>query len=126
MALFFDQTWFDARLAALGLSRQDFGRVLGLGAEEVEALWKDQREITAREVALMAALLAVPPAEIAQRAGVSTPVPSEPGAAAPLMTEVRLAALEERIAGLERGLDAVTTLVRRMLERTDASFPTAE
>lgn len=81
MALFFDKEWFDARLAAAHLSRADIARALGLSDSEMAEIWKDQRELTARDVATMAALLAVTPHEIAAHAGISTPVPkagSEP------------------------------------------------
>lgn len=73
MSLFFDQAWFDARLKALGLSREDLGRALGLTADEISALFKDQRELSLAEVRLLASLLAVPSDEVANRAGISTP-----------------------------------------------------
>jgi predicted secreted protein len=40
-------------------------------------MWKDQRELTADDVIIMAKLLNRPMAEIAQRAGVSTPNPAQ-------------------------------------------------
>lgn len=77
MALFFDADWFDARLKALGLSQGDVATTLGLTTEQIRDLWKDQRELHAQDVRLLAALLGVTPAEVAERAGVSTPVPPE-------------------------------------------------
>lgn len=77
MALFFDKEWFEARLSAVHLSRADFALALGLNETEIAEVWKDQRELSARDVSLMAALLNVPAAEIAKRAGISTPVPRE-------------------------------------------------
>ncbi|MDB5418616.1 MAG: DNA-binding protein [Phenylobacterium sp.] len=50
----------------------------------------------------MAELLGVPAAEVAGRAGVSTPVPGEAGA-----VERRLAALERRVATLEAEIAAL-------------------
>ncbi|MFO1235537.1 MAG: enoyl-CoA hydratase/isomerase family protein [Alphaproteobacteria bacterium] len=73
--LFFDQAWFDARLAERHLRQEDIGTMLDLDAEAVEEIWKDQRELKAGDVALLAALLNLPAAEIASRAGISTPVP---------------------------------------------------
>lgn len=77
MALFFDSEWFDARLAASGLKRDDLGAALGLGETEIAEIWKDQREIGTAQVRIMAALLGVAPHDIAKHAGVSTPVPRE-------------------------------------------------
>ena len=45
MALFFDSAWFDARLEASGLRRADVAAALGLTAEQIAELWKDQREL---------------------------------------------------------------------------------
>ena len=95
MALFFDAQWFDERLAERGLTRDALAAAAGLGAGEVALAFKDQREITAAEVAVFAELLGVSAPELANRAGVSTPVPGQGGA------EARIAALERRIVALE-------------------------
>ncbi len=96
MALFFDADWFDARLSERGLSREVLAAVAGLGPEDLALVFKDQRELSAAQVAAFAELLGVEPAQVADRAGVSTPVPaSVPG------EDDRLAALEKRVAALE-------------------------
>jgi transcriptional regulator with XRE-family HTH domain len=77
MALFFDSAWFDTRLSALGMKRDDVASVLGLTQEQVAELWKDQRELKADDVRLLASLIGAPVAEVADRAGVSTPVPKD-------------------------------------------------
>ena len=69
MALFFDQSWFDAQLGARGLSRTVLAAVAGLSETELALVWKDQRELSAREVAAFAELLGVTGAEVADRAG---------------------------------------------------------
>lgn len=92
MALFFDQAWFDGKLAERGLSREVLAAVAGMSEAELTLVFKDQRELSAAEVAAFAELLGARPAEIAERAGVSTPVPVE---------EDRLAALERRVTALE-------------------------
>lgn len=97
MALFFDQSWFDERLAERSLSRGVLAAVAGISEADLALVWKDQRELSAREVAAFAELLGVSPAEIAHRAGISTPVPG----ADPL---ARIAALERRVAALEAEL----------------------
>lgn len=98
MALFFDQDWFAARLAERGLSRTVMAAVAGMSEAELALVWKDQRELSAAEVAAFAELLGVSGAEIAHRAGVSTPAPGADPAA-------RLAALEREIADLKARLD---------------------
>ena len=106
MALFFDTQWFDARLAAAHLARGDVARALGLSDGEIAEVWKDQRELSARDVATLAALLAATPQEIAHHAGISTPVPKAQISPTDLSArlervEAELAALKKRLA--ERG-----------------------
>jgi transcriptional regulator with XRE-family HTH domain len=96
MALFFDAEWFDERLAERGLTRQAMGAAAGLSAADLTLVFKDQREISAAEVAVFAELLGVTGAELAKRAGVSTPIPGQTGGA-----EAKIAALERRVAALE-------------------------
>ena len=97
MALFFDQDWFDGKLAERGLSRGVLAAVSGMTEADLALAFKDQRELSAAEVAAFAELLGTSPAEIAERAGVSTPVPMEDPSA-------RLTALERRVAALEAEL----------------------
>jgi hypothetical protein len=97
VALFFDQDWFDGKLAERGLSRGVLAAVSGMTEADLALAFKDQRELSAAEVAAFAELLGTSPAEIAERAGVSTPVPVEDPSA-------RLTALERRVAALEAEL----------------------
>jgi uncharacterized protein YceH (UPF0502 family) len=94
VALFFDTEWFDARLGERGLSRRVMAAAAGLSDADLALVFKDQRELSAGEVAAFAELLGVAAGEVAARAGISTPVPG-PDAAA------RIAALEQRVAALE-------------------------
>ena len=57
MALFFDAVWFDERLAERGLSREVLSAAAGLSAADLGLVFKDQREISAWEVAVFAELL---------------------------------------------------------------------
>lgn len=102
MALFFDAAWFDQKLADRGLSRAVMAAAAGMSAAELELAFKDQRELSAGEVAAFAELLGVPAAEVADRAGISTPTP---GRENPL--QARLSALERRVAALEAALAAL-------------------
>lgn len=100
MALFFDAEWFDARLAERHLRREDLGAILGLDPAATAELFKDQRELKAADVAMIAALLNVPPAEIADHAGISTPVPKAENS------------IEARLGAIEARLDEVLRLLR--------------
>jgi transcriptional regulator with XRE-family HTH domain len=107
MALFFDSAWFDARLAAVGLKHSDIATALGLSAEQLGELWKDQRELSAANVRTLSALLGVAPAKVAEHAGISTPVPSE-------ARDDTLAQLSERLDRVERTLAEIRALVVEM------------
>lgn len=106
MALFFDSEWFDARLAAVHLSRADLGRALGLDENEIAEMWKDQRELSARDVALISALLNVSAEDVAKHAGISTPVPRGD----------RLSEIAQRLERVERMLEEIKSLLARRHE----------
>jgi len=106
MALFFDSAWFDARLNAAGLSRDNVAAALGLTMEQVNELWKDQREFKPNDVRVLSLLLGATAEEVALRAGVSTPVPSDaPGSSAVLQE------LGERLTRVERSLAEIKALL---------------
>lgn len=95
MALFFDSAWYDARLAERGLARVVLAAAAGMSEAELALAFKDQRELSMREVSVFAELLGVTAAEAASRAGVRP---------APVGDAQRLAALEARVAVLEAEL----------------------
>ncbi|MFN3521833.1 MAG: helix-turn-helix domain-containing protein [Phenylobacterium sp.] len=101
MALFFDAAWFDAALAERGLSRAVLAAAAGMSEAELALAYKDQRELSAREVAAFAEILGVSAAEVADHAGISTPAPRAEPAADAL---ARLESLERRVAVLEAEL----------------------
>ncbi len=106
MALFFDSAWFDARLASAGLTRAMIAAALGLTEMQVGELWKDQRELSADDVRMLSALLGAPPAEIADRAGISTPVPKQAPPDAAVLGD-----LAERLTRVERALAEIKSLI---------------
>ena len=101
MALFFDSTWFDGRLAAAGLTRAALAAALGLSQSEIAEMWKDQRELSPTDVRVIAGLLGESAAEVARHAGVSTPASN--GAT--------LEDLSQRLAAVERKLDEIRALL---------------
>jgi glucokinase len=95
VALFFDAEWFDARLAERGLTRGALAAVCGMTPDDLALVFKDQRELTAADVAVFAEMLGATVAEVALHAGASTPVPGGGG------LEARVAELEARVVRLE-------------------------
>lgn len=114
MALFFDQEWFDAKLLQRGLNRAALAAVLGVSLADLDDMWKDQREITPREVMLLAELLGVSAEEIAERGGVATPVPAVSTDLSRLMT--RLEAIEARLDAMEARLESSLAEIRAKLD----------
>ncbi len=100
MALFFDGVWFGARLGERDLSRERLAARLDITTEDLALLFKDQMELSAGQVAAFAELLGVSAAEVASRAGVSTPVPSQQTS-----PHARIASLERRVEALEAEID---------------------
>ena len=121
MALFFDQEWFEARLAEAGLNRDTVAAALGLSGEQVEEIWKDQRELTVEEVTVLAALLGQPIEDVVNHAGIATP---QPGAARP-PAPGEASVPEARMAGLEKAVLELSALLKFMREehRDDAIQP---
>jgi transcriptional regulator with XRE-family HTH domain len=101
MALFFDAQWFDERLGERGLTRAVLAAAAGLSEADLALVFKDQRELSAAQVAQFAELLGVTAAEVAAHAGVATPVPGTGG------VDQRVAALEARVARLEAEIAAL-------------------
>ena len=112
MALFFDADWFDAKLLASQTTRQDLADHLGMTLGELGELWKDQRELKSHEVLAIARFFGTPVQEIADHAGVSTPVPQVPTEGGG--TAEKLEELNGRLIRLERMMVELKTL---LLER---------
>jgi hypothetical protein len=103
VALFFDVAWFETQLEDRGLSRAALAAGAGMGEADLALVFKDQRELSTAEVTAFAELLGAAPAEIAEHAGVSTPVPRAEGVDDRLSRiEARLAAVEAALARLAR------------------------
>lgn len=109
MALFFDAEWFDQKLEACNRTRQELAEQLGISPRELGELWKDQRELKSHEVLAIARVLGVTPREVADHAGVSTPVPQVPADAADIA--VKLEEMNGRLTKLERMMVELKTLL---------------
>jgi|GEM_PF-224830 len=113
MALFFDRVWFTDRLEQRGLALSDVGPLLGLTDQDWIGVVKDQRLLTAVEMAKFAELLGAPIEEVASRAGIAMP-----GRAVGdrLRQEERsLVAIMARLDALERRLAATEAMLAEAL-----------
>jgi hypothetical protein len=102
VALFFDKTWFDARLRSLGLDRVTLAQAAGVPISDLDLMFKDQMEVSASQVQAWAAILGETTAQIALRCGVSTPQTAAPN------DGERIDALERRVMSLEAKIKALT------------------
>lgn len=76
--LFFDQDWFDERLKASGQTRGALAQAAGMSVDEVEMVFRDQRELGESEVVAFARILAAAPEEVASRSGAADFGPGGP------------------------------------------------
>lgn len=115
MALFFDQGWFDGKLAEKHLSRDDVASVLRVTREAVDEIFKDQRELSTNQVTMLARLLGEPLTEVVLRAGIATPMPSSPstdrGDAGDATLIARIDGLEDRLIRIERAIADLQSLI---------------
>lgn len=112
MALFFDQEWFDRQLEGRELSRDDVAGALRLSRDEVDEIWKDQREISSNEVVMLARLLGAPAAEVVTRAGISTPGPqSDHDQADSSAVMKKLEEMDERLQRMERAIADLQSMI---------------
>ena len=73
MALFFDQDWFSARLEERQADKAMLAEALGISAEVMAMIWKDQRALDPDQVRKAARFLNVSEGEIIKYAGIATP-----------------------------------------------------
>lgn len=112
MALFFDQEWFDRKLAAKGQTRDHVASALRIGREAVDEIFKDQRELSPNEVTMLARLLGEPLVDVVSHAGIATPMPKgesphdDSGAVLEMLKD-----MDQRLVRIERALADLQSLV---------------
>jgi hypothetical protein len=125
MGIFFDQEWFDERLKAAGLTRAAMAQAAGMTIDEVEMVFRDQRELERDELQAIARVLASDPREVATRAGAADPGMSSASAMRPairagsapgeyVVSREVIAGIHERLDRLEKMLElGISNLDRR-------------
>tara|TARA_R110000824_G_scaffold118960_2_gene271537 strand:- start:153714 stop:154073 length:360 start_codon:yes stop_codon:yes gene_type:complete len=112
MALFFDQDWFDAKLESVGLGRDDVAATLRITREEVDEIWKDQREISPGDVTMLARLLKTPADEVVTHAGIATPAPLAPaGSGQSPAVMAKLEEMDKRLQRMERAIADLQSMI---------------
>ncbi len=125
MGIFFDQDWFDDRLKSAGLTQAAMAQAAGMTIDEIDMVFRDQRELEAPEVHAIARILAADPREVANRAGVA-----DPGAAPkPVMRSERMSGgglqapefvvTREVIAGIHERMDRLERLLEMVIQKVD-------
>ena len=133
MGLFFDQDWFDARLKQVGLTRNAIAQAAGMTIDEVEMVFRDQRELEGREVSAIARILRVDPAEVASRSGSADigpdrmdrmgmfddMVPANPRSTSPATGSGEFQVTRKVIAGLHERMDRLERMLEMVLSKLD-------
>jgi transcriptional regulator with XRE-family HTH domain len=122
MGLFFDQDWFDERLKAAGLTRASMARAAGMTADEVEMVFRDQRELEGSEVHAIARVLRVDPQEVASRSGAADTGDDFPTSSMPASRargEPEFVVTREVIGGLHERMDRLERLIEMVIAKLD-------
>ncbi len=120
MGLFFDQDWFDSRLKVTGLTRGSLAQAAGMTIDEVEMVYRDQRELESHEVMAIARVLSVDPEEVADRSGASlTGAPEDRLSEAVRTAPGGFAVTREVIAGIHERMDRLERLLEMVIARLD-------
>ncbi len=106
MSLFFDAAWFDARLAAKGLSRASLAVAAGISLPEMGALFSNERAPNGAELAAFSQSLDADLVEVTLRGGVSSRESSGEACA-------RIESIEARLDAMDAWLDAFEREARK-------------
>lgn len=125
MGLFFDQDWFDDRLKAAGLTRVSIAQAAGMSIDEVEMVFRDQRELEGPEVHAIARILGADAREVANRSGVANPGPADAAPIRPMQPmrsrseEPEFVVTREVISGIHERLDRLERLLELAIQKID-------
>jgi transcriptional regulator with XRE-family HTH domain len=128
MGIFFDQDWFDDRLKASGLTRGSLALAAGLTVDEIEMVFRDQRELDKGEIWAFAKVLSVDPVEIASRSGAADPSESAGtmslgeqmrGGASAASAKPEFVVTREVIAGIHERMDRLERLLELVIAKLD-------
>ncbi|MEP7210486.1 MAG: helix-turn-helix transcriptional regulator [Alphaproteobacteria bacterium] len=128
MGIFFDQDWFDDRLKASGLTRGSLALAAGMSVDEVDMVFRDQRELDKGEIWAFARVLSVDPVEVASRSGAADP--SESAGTISLGEQVRgsinaasarpdFVVTREVIAGIHERMDRLERMLELVIAKLD-------
>jgi hypothetical protein len=126
MGIFFDQDWFDDRLKASGLTRGSLALAAGMTVDEIEMVFRDQRELDKGEIWAFARVLSVDPVEIASRSGAADP--SESAGTISLGEQMRggvasskaeFVVTREVIAGIHERMDRLERMLELVIAKLD-------
>lgn len=116
MALFFDQGWFEDKLEAAGLTKPDLARALSITTSELEEMWKDQREISEKEIKTLALVLGASEAEVRNKGGIQGSREARAmatGAQPPVPPPANTASVEARLDRIERLLEDILAELKK-------------
>ncbi len=140
MGIFFDQEWFDERLRTSGQTKGALAQAAGMSLDEVEMVFRDQRELEDGEVVAFARVLSADPAEVANRSGAPEPGLRAPSAGRPMgmgsnatamgaasgglfgkpaSAPADLSVSREVIAGLHERIDRLERLLELVIRKLD-------
>ena len=123
MGIFFDQDWFDDRLKAAGLTHAAMAQAAGMTIDEIDMVFRDQRELEGLEVHAIARVLSADPREVATRAGLP-----DPGAAPKQVSRSErggglqgpeFVVTREVIAGIHERMDRLERLIEVVIQKVD-------
>jgi transcriptional regulator with XRE-family HTH domain len=126
MGIFFDQDWFDDRLKASGLTRGSLALAAGMTVDEIDMVFRDQRELDKGEIWAFAKVLSVDPVEIASRSGAADP--SESAGTISLGEQMRggkasakpeFVVTREVIAGIHERMDRLERMLELVIAKLD-------
>ena len=101
----------------MGLDRDAVADRLALTRADVDQMFKDQRELSAEDVLALADLLGHSVDEIADRAGVSTPVPQMQKEMHKELHQKAHRSTNDRVAALEATVGALPAELMRLREK---------